>query len=900
MSDQVGTDSAAEARALGNNFYRAGKLPEAEKAYKTAASLAPHDPAPISNLSAVRYEMGDYKGAIAHIREAISLTAPEDKESTKADKLYGRLAKCFLYLLDFASAEEVISSIGDSPLRAELDESIQSTKALWSEIPDESGLRNQVLDRIPRYKSWLQDIPEYYCVGHDAIEDLGEPLGLQDTVPSEISFLFAGSGDGRNLFSTITCMLVREVDRDVRTFSKMHATILDLKPAALARVLIIFNMMAQFDVELREGSPTATDCFLDMAYLFSCQIIPPFVEARLQSNIKELITKLEGDGPVLPFVYVRKQDRSALTRVLRQWQQPWDGISKGADVRELVKGKIMENGFRTAMNFGQIPAHGSQSENEEFDKFTVLFPPVRTARRREPSIVELLTKYRSSKKVKKLLQYIDENWKVNNTLIDYDFANRSREQGHKDSHPLEFHPLEVVESMGLVERRRGGRTTSIEELANLFRTFAASTMTLVDQSRLTVEAIVGEMADTMDRIRYNLLDYRLSPPSNGQGLDPTTFPQTYDYIHMSNIPDYIGGHLTAFFAGRPLLKEDRPSSLRFNNLLNPPEFEGHKAFQSEYLLMYDMQRIRQHFLLTRRPGEVTKDDLPAMYAGTLTNPFVFEGYMIWDREPRSIMSFQQLLSKSDFEKWIYSHLLKICLPYPRPIFSGQPVYAPLNLTALIYLAIGMFDVGYPAHWLIRIFSCICTGVIVTNARPPTKRVSSPADVDAKHPAKEFNVQPWVAEFTTLLSIWRRLLPFGLDSLGDALVPLETIKEYSITFPPFPAEHERLPHFMLLFCNYEALHPIQTSDSIRSLLLEGRRRDNRASARDIREKEIVCVTAFTYTTASRKAVLWMRADAMEKMIAEKWKAFIWRTDAWTPITKSVDMGSGVLTGPQWTA
>lgn len=95
-------------------------------------------------------------------------------------------------------------------------------------------------------------------------------------------------------------------------------------------------------------------------------------------------------------------------------------------------------------------------------------------------------------------------------------------------------------------------------------------------------------------------------------------------------------------------------------------------------------------------------------------------------------------------------------------------------------------------------SSICKGVITTYARQPINRVCSPADIDAARPVKEISVQPWAAEFTTLLSIWRRLLPFGVDSLGGTLVPLRTIHQYTVIFPPFPAKHERVPHFILLF------------------------------------------------------------------------------------------------------
>ncbi|CEJ86325.1 hypothetical protein VHEMI04074 [[Torrubiella] hemipterigena] len=285
-------------------------------------------------------------------------------------------------------------------------------------------------------------------------------------------------------------------------------------------------------------------------------------------------------------------------------------------------------------------------------------------------------------------------------------------------------------------------TSSIEQHADMFKMFSISTVALNENKRLVVEVIVGEMADIMERMRYNLLDDRLSPPADGETLDPTTFPRTFDYMHMGNIPDYIGGILTTFLVGRPLLKEDKVSSLRFNNLLNPPEFGNHQTFQSEYLLMHDTKLICQHFLLSRCPGNDSNRNLPPMLVA-MGESFLFEDYMIWDSVPRSTLPFQQLLPKSGLEKWIYAHLLKICLPYPRPMFSGAPVYAPLNLSALIRLISDMLEVGYPAHWLLGIFSSTCAAVITTSARPPTQLVTKPADVETNHPAKAISIQPWV-------------------------------------------------------------------------------------------------------------------------------------------------------------
>ncbi|CEJ86330.1 hypothetical protein VHEMI04076 [[Torrubiella] hemipterigena] len=211
MASQTGTDAATEARVLGNTLYKAGKLSQAEEAYKTAASLVPHHSSPVSNMSAVRYEMGDYRGAIAYINQVLALISDDTSDSGKKDKLYSRLAKCYLHLLEFIPAEDAISSIDSVDLRFELYESVESMKVLRAEAPDESALRRQVLDQISRFKPCLQDVAEYYAVGHDHTETLTEPFGKTGgTEIPDISFFFAGSGDGRNLFSAITSMFFRE------------------------------------------------------------------------------------------------------------------------------------------------------------------------------------------------------------------------------------------------------------------------------------------------------------------------------------------------------------------------------------------------------------------------------------------------------------------------------------------------------------------------------------------------------------------------------------------------------------------------------------------------------------------------------------------------------------------
>lgn len=92
---------------------------------------------------------------------------------------------------------------------------------------------------------------------------------------------------------------------------------------------------------------------------------------------------------------------------------------------------------------------------------------------------------------------------------------------------------------------------------------------------------------------------------------------------------------------------------------------------------------------------------------------------------------------------------------------------------------------------------------------------------------------------------------------------------------------------------------QRLDSLYGLLDGSGGGDNSTSARNIREKGVVCVTTFRFTTALRTAEFWMRADKMEQMMAGKWRAFLWRTDEWEASTPGVDVSSGVTKGKKWT-
>lgn len=80
------------------------------------------------------------------------------------------------------------------------------------------------------------------------------------------------------------------------------------------------------------------------------------------------------------------------------------------------------------------------------------------------------------------------------------------------------------------------------------------------------------------------------------------------------------------------------------------------------------------------------------------------------------------------------HLLKICIPYPRPKWEQELVHTPLNSTTLFRLIARMQEIGYPAHWFSEILQEIFDGRLATTARAPRQKTVDEKVLKRAHPA----------------------------------------------------------------------------------------------------------------------------------------------------------------------
>ncbi|KAB5529051.1 tetratricopeptide [Coniochaeta sp. 2T2.1] len=879
-----------------------GNLGQAETAYKLAASFAPEDPTPLSNLSSVKFELGQYSAAIDFIIKSLELAkkvpGDDDAAERKRKALHTRLAKCYVHDRQFVRAREAIKDVADQELKNAISSALDGCEAWISK--DKSLQRKLVLDRVPRYNAHLQDVAEYYPIGHDQAESLLDRDWKQLYSPQDsISFMFCGSGDARHLFATLLNLQLEEMRAGRKVCKDVHFTLLDLKPAAIARMLILFDMMMTFAILQRNNTPGIQDATTVMAYIYTGHIIPPAVDGKLQRHIKGIIEALEAGDALFTWLFVPADTAKQVVHVLKQWQGPMEApYYRAPIVRRAVGRRLAMEKQKQIAVFGKLlskpPKGGLKLDRKVFDDLTVLLPSKGFAERRDPALIPLMEQYQkepTKEAINNLSSYIDGNWVSNAIMFDVDYTERSRAETNpwartasdKDKVPaLESDPIELAEK--LISAGRASQSGVLETVSKFFD--GVSLATVMFSQRLKIEALVGEMNDVLERIRYDCLDGRSQPV---RGIDPSRFPRKYDRIHMSNVPDYVGGIFSAAMYGRPLLREDKPANLQFIVLLNPPMFKSHGHFQSEYMLMHNEKHTQTHFSLTRKPKPGNSErldslgpmgDMLKMMSGGIpgATDFMSEAYILWESAAERKLPRKDLLPRPALEKWLYAHFLKIVLPYTRERFSDQPVHSPLNLTAFLRLVAHLSERGYPAHWLSGVLAALCGSGIVTTARAPRQISTDEKDVDATHPAMKMTVAPWTAQFTTLLSLWTSLLPFGFVAPPQSVVPPAGIAGYSITFPKFEEAQMRIPHFALVFWDSSKCAP-PGGRGMRRMLLDDETGDTSDRAREIKRKGVHVASAFKFVTERRTASVWFRTDVMRLMMDGEWKVYLWRMDTW---------------------
>ncbi|KAI0144631.1 hypothetical protein GGR57DRAFT_322856 [Xylariaceae sp. FL1272] len=874
MNTENSVGSAVKARERGNELYKKGALNEAISAYKEAALLDPLDPYPLSNLSAAYFEAGAYADSVEAANKALENTEfAADTSSSKAQKLLIRSVRALLHLSDVDEAKATIKQVLPGK---DLDGLLSALDVAKNPLlgPPASVARDKLL-RLPRLRPSIQDEPDFFGPGHDMAESLFTPELSKSCANDTVwSFMMCGVGDARHVFRTIASCH-GAMTKTGAASQNIYFTILDHKPAVLARVLIFLYLLEEAsnpDTDAQE----ATLALLTVSYLFCAQLIPSWVEAKFQDAAENVQSKLsEGQNPV-NCCHIRKPQMNGLETIIDGWREDVKEMYSTSQLRWQIPLDIRKTGQSVPgmdLNAWQF-LEECKREHRFFDDFSVMLPPSAHIESCDPTLADLVSRYGAGGKSglrQKIDEHLNTSWSINPTLIDLEWEDKKEEMGPPD---LGFDPFHIIESFGLKE----GKVVR-EAMSAMLNFFIPVSRALHDfKGRLMVEVIVGDMMHALESIRHDSLE---RPDEES--------PKQYHVIHLSNIPDYVRGALTSFLYAAPLLKQGNGTGLTSNVLRNPPQWKNVDQFNAEYLLMHDRELIRKHFGVKLSSLTPKEDDGAAKFL--LPYNMTMSDYKTWESTGKSKMPLAQRMSRGTLFRWLYSHLLKLCLPYPRPKADRQLVYAPLNLTAFPRLLDLVIELGYPTHWVSSMICAMASGEVTTTARAPRKYVLTPAAIDRVHESRTMSVQPWADEFATLAAMWRSAWPSGTLVLVDDILPVhEHIGQYTIQFPNFAALDLNYPHFALVFWNQRKYG--KPPGDLRPILLDDDKGDLTTSARAIRANGVKIVSTFAWVRETNTAGFWLRSDVVDKMAREGWYVYIWRIDVWGRLTEGMPVEGAV--------
>ncbi|KAI1471970.1 uncharacterized protein F4812DRAFT_456073 [Daldinia caldariorum] len=750
-----------------------------------AATLAPSDPSPLSNLSAVSFETCKYTECIDFSTKALSILQTGPENNTLKQKLLFRQVKAHLHQSSLDDAENVLNQLVPGEEAADLEDTIEELREI-----DNSPPRQELLPEL-------------------------EKSAENDPV---LSMMFGGVSDARHVFHTIL-----EYSLKKKGSQKLHLTMVDHKPIVVARDLVFFSLLLE-----AAGNKESKDvALLSLSYAYCAQIIPQFAWDKLQETVTKLLDRLEKTQQPIEMGYLPNKQMDSVVAILKSWQGNLTTLYITLEIHR----HLVEHGAKAHPRAAETLSKFS-IDRRTFEDFSVIFPPQDMLPSLEPGVSTLFGDYQAGKQGgrQRLSDYLNKHWKVNFTLLDPVVHKRLEELALD---VMEVHPCSVVITTLKVLhgiRLRGGASHCLKHLKDFFEKVSQHLVQL--RGRLILEMNTGDVAEVLERMRYDILD---RPDQKGGAGDPgstTTidWPLQYHQIHLNDIPDYTGGSLTSFLYGPPVLKKGVGTGFSSCSLTF---WDGINHFNAETLLMYDRKMIEKHFQV-KQSKEPPKHDT------------VIFRYYRWEKSEDGPQPLGKLMSRESFFKWMFAHYLKICTPFRRPP-NECCFQAPLNLTAFLRLLVRMGELGYPSHWLSQIIKSLSQAL---------------------------------AEFTTLVAQWRSLLPYTVVVPSETLLPPEDIAEYTVNIPHSWAPYLDCPEFVLVFWN-GLKYPLPPSD-LSAVLLDDEERALNASAfmQEMREDGMNVVTTVDYVHDTHTATFWLRCDVMRTMLRWNWAVFIGRTDLWT--------------------
>ncbi|CAK3981111.1 Hypothetical predicted protein [Lecanosticta acicola] len=677
--------------------------------------------------------------------------------------------------------------------------------------------------------------------------------------------MFGGIGDGRNLLASLGRLTAAQTQTLISDKRSFHFTIVDLNNAIIARNILVIIILWEVGKAIAEEKCEMEKELLPcLYYTYLVPIMPTEVHAVLQKRYEFAIEMLEDARSMPPVLEVPNMYPAGILRVLRQWQFDAGRQFPPCKLRsEVVQQRLYDVEHQPFG--GDMSAPWGCEKEEMFYRAAGILTP--------PSFTEGLE---------------------TNLLHAYQRFNVARPNDVSKENPeftLGHNPFSLGVSLTAGERQAPAGRTGLYDVIKPFFSSAADAVNRL-QERLKVEACVRDITCVLEQIRYGVVGHRqgVEPSGSVQDLPTSTqvqrtnlngqkddeYPKMYDRIHLSNIPDYIGGSLATFLYAAPLVYPGDASYVTFNNLRNPGSFMKFEHYNNEYAVLSNESDLRTAFQV--RTGE--RD----MFESFMSFPV--SRYTKWHHHPLE-KSSSNLMPASRMRTWLLQLFFKIAIPKDRIPRANSLVFSPMNLTNFCRVCRHLHNSGYPAHWISEVLDDVYSGTVLTRARPPRSCPLQIKEVRANKtgPALAQSTRPFVAEMPTLGSIWQFALPFGITS--PLMPPIDQIHKYSIKFGNIRQFVTDTSSFILVLffsrhytpASEGVTPPFPQKESFRLIFLSDEEGRTSKGIKNLRNN-LHAISTWQRDGKKETASFWMRKDVMEPLREGKeWVIEVWRTDVW---------------------
>ncbi|KAF6758074.1 hypothetical protein DFP72DRAFT_889855 [Ephemerocybe angulata] len=939
------------AKDKGSAAYRRGDFEGAIEAFALAARTDPVEPVYTSNLSAVYYEQGQYtKSAEAIISSWRALRAKNPIDGNPgtpplkdplAPKLATRFAKAKLngvlsgqFSLHDKKPKKKQTSESNYGIESDIelfvnnwleehgpsskDAKVEELRLVWSEwrayvqrcnlhereaCQEAMAEAQRRLRDLPIFRKALETTVEYYKFGNDPVRSMFDGVNktkeltidvhaLRRDKLLDLAFLFGGSGDARHAFGTIFHLsdICSRLKRHEKT-PTMHLTLVDIHPATLARVMLVFALIRKL-LRIPRSDERRLDYETTIFYMYTTILMPDYCHSIVVETARELFIELTQHSKrnLTKSFHVGERSLAQILPIIEYWsvQLPkttkeflqvnpakfivggvlpsgpmgnaTNSLTQNPAYLKALRGAAAQRGVREKYD---IPCYDDpDAEQNVYDTLKVLLPPSAFLDR-HPNLEKYIRKQGGTEESRRKAaqKEIEETWKPNPTMFDNSavehnkFSYRGYPVISSSPHDILRFYLDAAIYIPEIPNKLSLDTTAFAIVIQFFR-LAMQGIDELDED-LTVEFVAGDVIAGIGKL------------VNGDlGPRPAHFPKKYLRMWLNNVPDYTSGPLGSIVHLVPYLQPSKYSMVLSNCLLNCSSFANLNELLYNYTYCHSKTLKRMFAVLYRDENGTTFDEMN-----------------ISPLQDKPL--FSSVVPKKELHTYLKTMLLRFLCP-PRspqmPYRIDEPGTLAYFFHFLLYL---VHQAGCPPHWIAEIIQSVIDDNLVTDIVPYTGMlpISSKTNAGLIGPAaRKVNLKPWRAEIEAILLSIRPIIPFALTFPPElASLTHEDVRVYTTPISSTVEHRMDVSPFVktagLIFYGPQVPSSAinKTISNVVGLL------DDAKGMPDVQ------LMSMQETLDLRNGVVsWRMSKAWyEKMVKEDWKMMVYVSNQALPVTRSVD-------------